>query len=97
MEVIWTMRKTIGEHAKEYLKANGLDSVGWGDTYLLHDIAEHAGLSHRGWHTEKQVLDALDRSPLFEKHYFRGRRNRLCRWFVFKDGGQNQRLQNRGL
>jgi len=89
-----TKRKTIGEHAKEYLEANGFDSVGWGDSHLLHDIAEHAGLPHRGWRTEKQVLDALERSPLFEKRYFRGLRNRLCRWFVLRDSELGRGLKD---
>lgn len=83
-------RKTIGEYAKEYLEANGFDGVCWGDAHLMHDIARYAGLPHRSWHTEKQVLGALERSPLFEKCYFRGPRNRLCRWFVLRDSGPNR-------
>jgi hypothetical protein len=38
---------------------------------LLHEIAEYAGLKHNGWHTEKNVLAALDRSKLFKKEYFK--------------------------
>lgn len=72
-------RKTIGELAKEYMESRGYTFVCYGDACLLHEIAEYAGLGHRGWRTEKQVLDALDRSPLFEKRYFRGYRNRLWR------------------
>ena len=78
-------RKTIAEFAREYLVENGFDAVAWGDSRLLHEIAEYAGLPHRAWRTEKQVLDALDRSPLFEKRYFRGLRNRPCRWFVVRE------------
>lgn len=77
-------RKTIGEYAKEYLLFNGFDSVSWGDTYLLHEIAEYAGLLHRSWRTERQILNALERSPLFEKGYFRAYKGRLCRTFTVK-------------
>jgi len=84
-------RKTIGEYAKEYLETNGFDGVSWGDSYLLHDIAKYAGLPPRSWRTEKQVLDALDRSPLFSKYYFRGPQNRLCREFVLK-GSEPDRM-----
>lgn len=86
-------RKTIGELAKEYLEANGFDSVAYGDAHLLHEIAEYAGLPHRSWRTEKQILDALDRSPLFEKWYFRGYKNRPCRWYVLKDSETSRRLK----
>lgn len=88
-------RKTIGEFAKEYLEAKGFDSVAYGDAYLLHEIAEYAGLPHRSWRTEKQVLDALDRSPLFEKWYFRGCKNRLCRRFVIRDSETNRKLKTK--
>lgn len=77
-------RKTIGELAKEYMQSHDHTFVCYGDVYLLHEIAEYAGLGHRSWRTEKQVLDALDRSSLFEKRYFRGYRNRLCRSYVIK-------------
>ena len=67
-------RKTIAEYAKEYLEANGFDSVAHGDVYLLHE----------------KILDALDRSRLFEKRYFRGAKNRPCRWFVLKSRALNR-------
>lgn len=81
------MRKTIAEYVKEYLQTNGFDSVAWGDSSLLHEIAEYAGLKHNGWKTENNVLAALDRSDLFEKHYFLGgfRQQRLCRVYKIKE------------
>lgn len=88
-------RKTIGELAKEYLESQGFDSVSFGDSYLLHEIAEYAGIPHRSWRTERQILNALERSPLFEKYYFRGRRNRLCRMFVIKGSGEDCDLKQR--
>lgn len=86
-------RKTIGEFAKEYLESRGFDSVACGDSCLMHEIAEYAGLPHRSWRTEKQILDALDRSPLFQKYYFCGIRNRLCRHFVIRGSEVNERLE----
>jgi hypothetical protein len=62
-------RKTIGEYAYEYLKANDHDGAMWGDAHLLHEIAEAAGRPHRSWRTEKAMLQALERSPLFVKGF----------------------------
>jgi hypothetical protein len=42
------LKKTIAEFAKEYLQSQGFDSVAWGDSMLLHEIAEYAGLKHNG-------------------------------------------------
>lgn len=64
------MKKTIAEVAKEYLISRGFCSVGYGDSHLLHEIAEAAGVKHDGWRTERNILAALDRSPLFEKEFF---------------------------
>lgn len=88
-------KKTIGELAKEYLESQGMDSVSFGDSYLLHEIAEYAGIPHRSWRTERQILNALDRSPLFEKYYFRGRGNRLYRMFVIKGSEEDRRLKEK--
>ena len=79
-------RKTIGELAWEYLKANGFPFVCRGDQHLLHEIAEYAGLGHRSWRTEKQVLDALDSCPrFFRKTYFRGPGNRVYRCYDLRE------------
>ncbi|RPF49601.1 hypothetical protein EDD75_0419 [Thermodesulfitimonas autotrophica] len=89
-------RKTIGEFAKEYLESQGMDSVAFGDSYLLHEIAEYAGIPHRSWQTERQILNALERSPLFEKYLFRGWGNRLYRMFVIK-GSKGDRCLKKGF
>lgn len=82
------MRKTIGEYAKEYLISQGFNKVGYGDSGLLHEIADYANAkcAHNMWHTEVAILNALDRSPLFEKKYFIAgfRQQVLCRYFKIK-------------
>lgn len=80
------MKKTIAEYAKEYLQLQGFDSVAWGDSMLIHEIAEYVGLKHDGWKTEKNILAALDRSKLFEKKYFLGgfKQQKLCRVYKIK-------------
>lgn len=81
------MRKTIAEYAKEYLEQNNFDAVGYGDSALLHEIAEYAGMKHNGWHTENNVLAALNRSELFEKRYFRGgfrSGKAICRSYIIR-------------
>lgn len=77
-----TRRKTIAEHAYEHCKDRGHPGVGYGDSFLLHEIAEVAGIPHRSWRTERQILNALDRSKqsLFVKRFFRNGR-RLTRVF----------------
>jgi 2-methylisocitrate lyase-like PEP mutase family enzyme len=77
------MRKTIAEHAKEYLESKGYNTVMWGDSALIHEIAELAGVKHNAWRTERNILNALDRSNLFEKHYFLAgfKQQRRCRYF----------------
>lgn len=69
-------RKRICDCAVEILRETDNPAVGYGDSYLLHDIAERAGKPHRGWRTEKAILDALSRTPgILEKRYFRAWRN----------------------
>lgn len=94
------MRKTIAEYAKEYLISQGFDGVGYGDSALLHEIAEYAGLKHNAWKTENNVLAALDRSALFEKRYFRGgfkSGKTICRSYMIKNKEvfENDKTQNR--
>lgn len=71
-------RKTIGEIAAEYMRENGYTFVMHGDSHLLHEIAEAAGLPHRSWRTEEQVLNALDGSKAFVKTYVRLHRLLRC-------------------
>jgi hypothetical protein len=62
--------RRIADKAAEYLKSKGHEGTMYGDGWLLHEIAAFAGISPRGWKTEIQILNALDRAPdLFEKRY----------------------------
>jgi len=79
-------RRTIAQFAHEYLIEKGFDIVGYGDTHLLHEIADYSGREHNSWKTEMNILNALERAPaLFEKHYFRANRG-LARVFKVKHG-----------
>lgn len=75
------MSKTIAEHAYEYLKEQDFDWVMWGDAHQLHAIQERAGRPHRSWKTEKSVLQALERSPLFVKAFTQLGNGRHVRMF----------------
>lgn len=48
--------------AAEYLRRQGWTSVGYGDSGLLHEIADQLGMPHEGPFTEKKVLDRIDRT-----------------------------------
>jgi hypothetical protein len=58
---------TLAEHAAKFLRENGHSGVMWGDATLTHDILTAAGWKHRGYRSNKLLLNALDGSPLFEK------------------------------
>jgi hypothetical protein len=45
-----------------YLRERGFDRVGWGDTHLLHEIAEVLGMKADSWRTERLVLNRIDRT-----------------------------------
>jgi hypothetical protein len=64
---------SVASIAADHLRATNNPSVGWGDSHLLHEIAEKAGIESRGHRTEKAVLDAIDRSNKEQlvKRYFR--------------------------
>ena len=81
-------RPTIAEIAYQHLASCGLDRICYGDAVLLHEIAEKAGRPHKSWMTERNVLNALEDSPLFEKRYFRATRG-LARMFVIKEDNEN--------
>jgi hypothetical protein len=60
----------IGEKARNYLILKNIDAIMFGDGNLLHEIADVCGIRHRGFQTEIQILNAIDRCPdLFEKLY----------------------------
>ena len=58
-------RMRVCDAALEVLTKTGNPAVMWGDTGLLHAIAERAGLpsKDRAWKTENAVLAALSRQP----------------------------------
>ena len=65
--------KTIAEHMRDILIENDRTFVGWGDLDDIEECADrstHTDLNDGNIHPRdriKRVLDALDRSPLFEK------------------------------
>ena len=72
----------VWEAAVGVLRETGNDGVMHGDSSLLHMISERAGRGHKGWRTEKLILDALDRTPgPFTKRYTRVGNSRLVRVF----------------
>lgn len=83
--------KTIAQIAKEYLIEIGHGSVGYGDCHLLDEIASKAThTTLRDKHPLDRhvaILNALGRSKLFKKSYFRvwlGNREGLARTFDIK-------------
>ena len=78
---------TIAQAAKDCLIANGFNRVAYGDAWLLHEIAEAAGMKHEAWLTEARVLNALDGSPLFEKSYFQAVRGKARVFTVLEEQG----------
>ena len=59
--------KTLAQHAAEHLAEIGQVGIMYGDVYLTHEILTRAGWKHRGYRSNKLLLDALEGSPLFEK------------------------------
>jgi hypothetical protein len=82
------MSKTIANHMKEIMIEQNMPIVWYGDILQLHECANRSGLksrskSPRGNHPLNiitKVLNALDKSSLFEKQYIR-HLGRLCRAF----------------
>lgn len=75
----------VHEAAFQILTETNNPAVMWGDTGLLHLIAERAGLrsKDRAWKTENAVLAALSRQPgsLVSGHTVTGRGRRVrCFW-----------------
>jgi hypothetical protein len=66
---------TIAEHMREVLLETDNAAVMWGDVHLLDDCASrciHTTLMEaHPMVRHKRILDALDHSSLFEKHYVR--------------------------
>lgn len=64
-------KKTVAEHMRDVLTERGLSSVMWGDAVVLDDCAKrcvHTTLyDQHPLERHKRILDALERSSLFEK------------------------------
>lgn len=86
------MKKTIAQHAKEYLLANGFDAVMWGDVWNLDAIAEQCThtnlLSLHPLNRHTRILNALEKSDLFIKKVVIGkpgyRGNQATRVFTIR-------------
>ena len=66
--------KDIGVIAVEHLKAEGFDSIMWGDCVLLDDIAQKYRKDLLELHPlerHPRMLSAMERSGLFEKFFIR--------------------------
>lgn len=48
--------------AADLLKETGNPAIGWGDSGLLHMVADKLGLPSEGYATEKKILDRIERS-----------------------------------
>lgn len=65
------------EAAIMVLLDTGNPSVMWGDSGLLHAIADRLGRPHNAWATEARILSALSRAPgILRKRYAAGLRGR---------------------
>jgi len=78
-----TKKPTIGKIAADYMRQHDYKFVMLGDAHLLHEIADVAGIPHKGFDTEIRVLNALDRSNEFVKGYVRV--HRLVRCFYLPE------------
>ena len=84
-------RYAVGNAAlqlREHPGYNNRDSVAWGDTELLDEIASRAGFpSMHVLDRHKRILDALEHDPRFEKFLFRcwvGNREGHARAFRYR-------------
>ena len=68
--------KTIAEHMVDVLVERGIKVIGWGDYTFLDECASrctHTTLSKIHVDARHQrILNALERSDRFEKHYVKG-------------------------
>lgn len=72
----------ICDAAAAVLRESDNPAVMAGDSRLLHMICERAGRQHRGFRTEKLILDALSKQPGVLLGYLtRTPRGRLVRVF----------------
>jgi hypothetical protein len=82
-------RRRICDAAAEVLRETDNPAVMWGDSRLLHLIAERAGLPHEAWDTEDRVLNALSKTPgeLVPGKTYLGHTMRLVRIFRLPEKG----------
>jgi len=87
------MKKTIAEHMADILREENMRAVWFGDIVQIHECAVRAGIYERvrGQHGDRplrviqKVLNALERSDLFEKGYIRFDGNKApCRSFKLR-------------
>ena len=53
----------VWEATVEVLRDTDNDGIMWGDSGLLHMVAEKLGWKHEAWKTENRVLAALRKNP----------------------------------
>ena len=85
---------TIVEAVIEALKESDNEGIGWGDSGLLNLVRQKLEHDHKitkprwiyceGKNWEQKILNALDRSPLFEKKFSHQRWGRPHRSFYLK-------------
>lgn len=91
-------KRTIAEHMRDVLIENDCEGVMWGDCGLLDECADRAThttlMKAHALDRHQRILNALDRSPLFEKFYIKlpircfpksGWMERPCRSFLLKE------------
>jgi hypothetical protein len=68
--------KRAAQVAAKVLTETDNSAIGYGDSGLLHMVAEQLGWPPESWLTEKRVLDAIDRhhEGVLVKRYFQARR-----------------------
>ena len=86
-------KKTIAEHMRDILIEREYNSVSTGDLVDIEECAKRSGMYARSKYStgnhplniSKKVLNALDRSSLFERRYMKGHDNRDIRCFYLRE------------
>ncbi len=91
------LKKTIANVTAECLRRLNLDSIAWGDVgvmdgiiWVLYDLGISKIRKQHPLDRHISLLNRLERSPLFEKYYYRvcggkGGAEMLCRMFYLKE------------
>lgn len=56
------VKQTAANVAADLLRETGNPAIGWGDSALLHGVAERLGMEHESARTERLVLNRIDRT-----------------------------------